>query len=311
MNNHLLNTDEDIYIIGNGVIAKGLAVALSLKGKNVTIIRGSVDHEKAYQENIEVNTGAQSYNAIITVSTFGNHSTLNGLILLANKSFGNEQLAEKLKYTNKSTPIIFLQNGLGVEDPFIENGFTQLYRCVLMATSQAIGKSKVTLKVVAPSPIGIIKGFDQNLQEIVSQINTELFSFRTEKNIQNLIWKKVISNCVFNSICPLLEIDNGVFHRNHAALEIGKKVISECITVANTNHIALTADEVLQNVLMISKMSDGQKISTYQDILQKRETEIGTLNFSVAKLGHLSGHSLPITSLLGEMTKLKSELFRE
>jgi 2-dehydropantoate 2-reductase len=89
-----------------------------------------------------------------------------------------------------------------------------------------------------------------------------------EENIQILIWKKVITNCVFNSICPLLEIDNGVFHRNAAALEIGKKVIGECIEVADANGIALTTDDVLQNVLTISKMSDGQKISTYQDILK-------------------------------------------
>jgi 2-dehydropantoate 2-reductase len=115
---------------------------------------------------------------------------------------------------------------------------------------------------------------------------------------------------VFNSVCPLLEIDNGVFHRNAAALEIGKKVIIECVGVANANGITLTLDDVLQNVLTISKMSDGQKISTYQDILNKRETEIETLNFAIAKLGHLSGHALPVTSLLGEMTKLKSELFR-
>lgn len=40
---------------------------------------------------------------------------------------------------------------------------------------------------------------------------------------------------------------------------------------------------MLQNVLAISKMSDGQKISTYQDILNKRETEIETLNLAVAK----------------------------
>jgi 2-dehydropantoate 2-reductase len=310
MNHQLINSDQNIYIIGNGVIAKGLAVALSLKGKNVTIIRGSVDHQKAYQENIEVSTGTQNFKARVTISTFSNHPALDGLILLANKSFGNAQLAEKLEVIGKSSPIIFLQNGLGIEDCFIELGFTQLYRCVLMATSQAIGADNVTLKVVAASPIGIIKGSSDNLNHIVEQINTGLFSFRVEENIQILIWKKVITNCVFNSICPLLEIDNGVFHRNVAALEIGKKVIGECISVANEKGIALTADDVLQNVLTISKMSDGQKISTYQDILNKRETEIETLNFAVAKLGHLFGHTLPITSLLGEMTKLKSELFR-
>ncbi|WP_410479176.1 ketopantoate reductase C-terminal domain-containing protein [Pedobacter miscanthi] len=59
-----------------------------------------------------------------------------------------------------------------------------------------------------------------------------------------------------------------------------------------------------------SEVSDAQTISTYQDILNKRETEIETLNFAVANLGRLSVQELPITSMPGEMTKLKSALFR-
>lgn len=303
---------KHIYIIGNGVIAKGLAVALALNGKNVTIIRGSVDGEDDDQENINVSSGDQDVSATITISTFANHSTLNGLILLANKSFGNEKLAERLMQYGKDLPVVFLQNGLGIEDAFISKGFTQLYRCVLMTTSQALeNKKDVRLKVVGPSPVGTIKGSNEELKQIIAQINTDLFPFRSEENIQPFVWKKVITNCVFNSICPLLEIDNGVFHRNETALKLGKKVITECIAVANANGIALTVDELVQNVFNISKASDGQKISTYQDILNKRETEIETLNFAISKLGNLSGQDLSVTLMLGEITKLKSELFRK
>ncbi|WP_293304948.1 ketopantoate reductase family protein [Pedobacter sp. UBA5917] len=307
-----MGTEKHIYIIGYGVIAKGLAVALSLNGKNVTIIRGSVDGGDDEQENINVSSGELNVNATITISTFANHTTLDGLILLANKSFGNEKLAERLVRYGKDLPVVFLQNGLGIEDAFIGQGFTQLHRCVLMTTSQALeNKKDVRLKVVGPSPVGVVKGSNEELNQIIGQINTGLFPFRTEENIQPFVWKKVITNCVFNSICPLLEIDNGVFHRNETALALGKKVITECIAVANANGIALTVDELVQNVFNISKASDGQTISTYQDILNKRETEIETLNFAVAKLGGLCGQNLPITLMLGEITKLKSELFRE
>ena len=114
---------------------------------------------------------------------------------------------------------------------------------------------------------------------------------------------------MFNSICPLLEVDNGVFHRNDAVLQIAKTVIEECLAVAKEYGIQLTTDDVLQNVLSISKMSDGQKISTYQDILNKRETEIETLNFAVAKAASRSGKvNVPVTALLGELIKIKSEL---
>ena len=302
---------SDIYIIGNGVIAKALAVALTINGKKVTVLRGSVDGQAAYSEHIQVETGEIIFQADVTISSISNFEKLDGMILLTNKSFGNPELAGKLRLKTGKSPVVFLQNGLHIENYFINQGFTELYRCVLLATSQAIDKNKVKFKLVAPSPIGIIKGSDEILNTIIQQLNTGIFSFRAEADIQTVIWKKVISNCVFNSICPLLETDNGVFQRNDAVLQIAKIVISECLAVARENGIQLTEDDVLQNVLSISKMSDGQKISTYQDILNKRQTEIETLNFAMAKAAHLTGKvEVPVTALLGEMIKIKSELSR-
>ena len=305
------NDNQDIYIIGNGVIAKALAVALTLNGRKVTILRGSTEDQPSHTENIEVEIGGNVINAAVLVDSMANYKSLNGLILLTNKSFGNEALAAKLKAKTHKSPIVFLQNGLHIENSFIDNGFTELYRCVLMATSESLTTSKVRFKLVAPSTIGIIKGSEEVLQNIVGTLDTGVFSFRSEEDIQTIIWKKVISNCVFNSICPLLETDNGIFLRNDEALQMAKTVISECLTVAVEHEIDLTMDVVLQNILAISKMSDGQKISTYQDILNKRETEIETLNLAIEKAALIKGiPEVPVTALLGKLIKIKSELSR-
>lgn len=310
-NNEDNKPEDAIYIIGNGVIAKALAVALSLNGRNVTILRGSVDDQKVSQEFIQVEIQDKIFEADIKVSSLSNYKSLDGIVLLTNKSFGNPALANKLRDKAGGCPIVFLQNGLHVENSFIEAGFSDLYRCVLLATSEATGENKVRFKLVAPSPIGLINGSENILKYIVEQLNTHYFTFREEPDIQTLIWKKVISNCVFNSICPLLEIDNGVFHRNESALETAKTVIRECLSVAIHLGIKLTEDDVLQNVLTISKSSDGQKISTYQDILNKRQTEIESFNFAIAHAAmHAGNIPVPVTSLLGELIKMKSELSR-
>ncbi|REA62791.1 hypothetical protein DSL64_07670 [Dyadobacter luteus] len=104
-------------------------------------------------------------------------------------------------------------------------------------------------------------------------------------------------------------MDNGVFYRNESTLEIGKSVTDECLSVARHYGIQLTHDDVLQNVLAISRSSDGQNISTYQDILNKRQTEIESFNFAVAAAATQIGNvSVPLTSLLGQLVKIKSEL---
>lgn len=301
---------NEVFIIGNGVIAKALAVILQINGRKVTILRGSIDGQAISTEHIEVEVGDEVLKAEISISALSNHEKLDGLILLTNKSFGNPALAEKLRLKAAGSPIVFLQNGLHIEHSFMELGFKELYRCVLLATSQSVDHNKVRFRLVDASPIGVIKGSITVLHHLVAVLNTSLFSFRLEADIQLLIWKKVISNCVFNSICPLLEIDNGVFWRNDEVLNLAKTVIGECLVAAHANGIQLTTEEVLANVLAISKMSDGQKISTYQDILNKRETEIDTLNFAVAKAAG-GKEKVPVTALLGELTKIKSDLSRK
>ncbi len=300
---------DKTYIIGNGVIAKALAVALSLNGRSVTILRGSVDNSGTSQELIQVDTGEELLSARIEISSISSYETLDGLLVLTNKSFGNKQIARKLYARAKQSAIVFLQNGLHVEKAFSDMGFEKLYRCVLMATSQAAGENKVRFRLVTASPIGVIAGPEEKLTSIVAQMNTSIFPFRPEPDIQFFIWKKVISNCVFNSICPLLETDNGVFRRNAAVLEVGKQVIRECLLVAREHGIHLTEEEIVQNILSISEMSDGQKISTYQDILNKRETEIDSLNLEITRLAQRLGNvAVPTTSLLGELIKLKSSI---
>ncbi|SEJ36802.1 2-dehydropantoate 2-reductase [Dyadobacter sp. SG02] len=297
-----------IYIIGNGVIAKALAVALAINGRSATILRGSVDDTGTSREHVEVDTGEDLLSAHIEISSINSYEKLDGLIVLTNKSFGNEQIARKLHAKAKHSPIVFLQNGLHIENCFSDMGFENLYRCVLMATSQTAGENSVRFRLVAASPIGVIAGSEEMLPNIVTQLNTSIFSFRTEPDIQPFIWKKVISNCVFNSICPLLEVDNGVFRRNASVVELGRKVIRECLVVAREYGISLTEDEIVQNILNISEMSDGQKISTYQDLLNKRQTEIDSLNFAMADAAKQKGIFVPVTSLLGTLIKLKSEL---
>ncbi len=299
-----------IYIIGAGAVGKALAVFLKLSGKEVGIIRGSVDNIPSQVETISVLAKDAILTADIEVSSLSDYPSFDGILVVTSKSFGNEKLAEALKSRAKNTTIVLLQNGLGVESSFIEKEFTDIYRCVLFTTCQVVAENMVRFKPVAASQIGIVKGTQENLQHVVNRLDNLVFQFRGEQNIQPIIWKKAIANCVFNSICPLLDIDNGIFVRDKAVMELAGKVISECVKIANLSGVDITEQEVTESVLMISKMSDGQLISTLQDINNKRKTEIETLNFAVVDIARKLGkeHEVTRTKLLGELTKMKSDL---
>lgn len=303
--------NNNIYIIGAGAIGKALAVFLKLTDKNVMLLRGSVDDRSSRTEYIRVVLNGQAeMSAEIEVSTLTNFPQLDGIIVLTNKSFGNPHLSQALKNKTNNSPIVLLQNGLGIEQPFLDADFPEIYRCVLFVTSQITTENTVRFKPVSVCPIGIIRGGEDNLNRIVGELNTQTFSFKAETDIQTVIWKKAIINSVFNSICPLLETDNGIFHREEKVLEIARRVIEECVMIAGQKGINLDVEEVIEKLLFISKSSDGQLISTFQDILNKRPTEIETLNFAIVDIAKkLNKENLvKETKLLGELTKLKSDL---
>lgn len=305
--------NQNIYIIGTGAIGKALAVFLKLQNRDVTLIRGRVDGKPVEKEKIQVELSDKTTcEASIEVTTLSNFNKLDGIAILSNKSFGNENLSQALKGKIDNTPIVIMQNGLHVEHPFMDKAFPNIYRCVLFATSQPISQSSLRFKPVSVSLIGTTKGNGSDLNNIIQQLDNPQFPFKAVTDIQTIIWKKTIASCVFNSVCTLLEIDNGIFHRNKAALAIATRVVEECTFIANETGISLTAHEVLESLVQISKAADGQLISTLQDIKNKRETEIETMNFSIVNTAmKLNKESLvPNTKLLGELTKLKSELNR-
>jgi 2-dehydropantoate 2-reductase len=112
---------------------------------------------------------------------------------------------------------------------------------------------------------------------------------------------------VFNSVCPLLETDNGIFHRNPQALQIAECLVAECLCVAEQQGIKLNLAAVIDSLLLISRSSDGQFISTLQDIRNHRPTEIGTLNLAIAGMA-ATEQAVIETRLLGQLTLLKSQL---
>lgn len=301
-----------IYIIGAGAIGKALAVFLREDGKDVLLIRGGVDDKPATESMITVtDQDGRQYQHKITTTTFSNLKHIDGVVLIATKTFANPRLADRLQEMDGSFPIVLLQNGLNIEKAF--DSFKEVCRCVLFSTSQVTGDNQLTFKAVTASPIGVINGSEPTLRGIVNHLTTPCFQFRSESNITKYVWEKTILNCAFNSICPLLEVDNGIFHRNDDARSLARTIIEECVALAGHYGIELDRHDLEEKLLLISKRADGQLISTYEDIRNRRRTEIDSLNLEMARLADESGQPELVTRtrLLGEMIKLKSEIKSE
>jgi 2-dehydropantoate 2-reductase len=255
-----------------------LSAHLKLENREVILVRTSRDDVGKETITISMTTAEDEVIDVqVKMISLEKIEMLDGIIVNAAKSYANELIAEKLLKKETGSPIIVMQNGLGVEQPFLTRDFSEIFRCILFTTSQRFGDHHIRFRPITTSPIGVIKGKEQTLQKIVETLHTPGFPFSAETKIQEIIWQKVILNSVFNSICPLLEVDNGIFYRDDEVTRIALEVIEECISVASAIGVKLDVEQIQQQMFAISRAADGQLISTLQDIRNKRETEMKSL----------------------------------
>lgn len=302
---------DKIYVLGAGAIGLSLATYLFIKGKEVIAVRTSTDEVDSKQVEIAI-TGADEriWTAPIEMVSLAKLRVLDGVIVVTAKSYANDTIATRLKGMEISSPLVIMQNGVGVENPYLNLDTARIYRCVLYSTSQKDKNDSYKFVSITASPIGIVRGNEQELDYLVNELNTTAFPFVSHSDIKQEVWKKAIMNAVFNSICPLLEIDNGIFVRDEKASLLAQEIVDECLVIAHNIGIRLNAEEIMQQIFAISKKSEGQLISTLQDINAGRETEIDYLNLEIARLGEtlIPAIKASTTKALGEIVKMKSKL---
>jgi len=303
--------NSSVYILGFGAIGKALAVFLKQQGRQVSVIRGRDRQAVLSSETVTVELPeGKLISQTIRVSGIDHEQNLEGTVVVTSKSFANREVAAQLKEKLKNGPVVVMQNGLGVEKPFLEAGLPSVYRCVLFNTSQLKSDGVVRYRPVKPSAIGLCRGNEEQLHEIVQQLHTPDFQFQVERDIQRVAWKKTLINVVFNSVCPLLDVDNGVFHREPEALALARSLIKSSLLIAERAGVKLSLEEVEEGLLSISRASDGQPISTLQDIRSGRPTEIDSLNFELVRLaqGHPLENEITGIRLLGELVRIKEKI---
>ena len=302
------DTKDTIYILGSGAIGFPLAAYLADAGRTVVAVRTSRKDVPKGTITVTVHNGANRMSAPVETISLSKLARLDGTIVIATKSYANKAVAQELGDKAVTGPVVVMQNGLGVERPFLDAHLSPIYRCILYVTSQATSEYDFTVRPVASSPIGIVNGNEPDLEKCVENLTTDGFPFRSEANIQREIWKKAIANSVFNSICPLLEVDNGIFVRDDEIANLAKEIVRECVTLTDRLDVGLSESELMEQIMRISKASNGQLISTLQDIRNGRQTEIEALNLEMTRVAASlqPGLHLPRVELLGKMILAKS-----
>ncbi len=296
-----------INILGGGAVGAPLAAFLTKAGRSVVLLRSNGDGSGSRHETFVVRGDSSSLAVVIEERAFAESGKPEGWVVVAAKAHANAAIANELASRSFTGPIVLLQNGIGVERPFVEAGFRQLIRGVLYITSQRNADRDFTLRAPRPSPLGLVAGPPDLLARALEILHVPEIPFVGEAEIGRWVWRKTIINAVFNSICTVTERNNRLFAESPTAMGLAEGVVRECVGLAQARGVELDSREILDDIQMISR-SSSQLISTLQDVRAGRPTEMSFMNLELAKVAAFGEPpvDLTLTACLGELVMIKA-----
>ncbi|HWO99063.1 MAG TPA: 2-dehydropantoate 2-reductase N-terminal domain-containing protein [Methylococcus sp.] len=143
---------ETIYILGAGAIGFPLAAYLANAGRTVLAVRTSRKDVPKGAITITVQNGSNRISQPVETISLSKLTRLDGMIVVTAKAYANQAIARELTDKAATGRVVILQNGVGVEQPFLEAPFSSIYRGVLYITSQATSEYVFTVRPIRASP---------------------------------------------------------------------------------------------------------------------------------------------------------------
>ena len=284
-----------IIILGAGGI--GSLVGALLSKENDVLLIGREEHANKINKNGLEISGCINENFKVKASTEIKDIEDNALIILSTKVVDSENSIKKIKnLIKKNTTILCLQNGLGSEE-IVKN----IANCKVIRGITTAGTTFLEPGKVICSNIGNIYLEESEIsKKILNILNKAGLKAEISANIEERIWKKLIVNCVMNTLSAIFKVENRALRH---VPDLIRSIIQELVTVAEKEDFKFDEKETFGMVMEIIEKSGKNKSSMLQDILKGRKTEIDFLNGKIVELAEKHNVKVPVNRTLVRMVK--------
>lgn len=298
---------KSFAIIGTGAIGGYCAVRLQQAGFDVHCLLRH-DFEVVQKNGLQLIENNETI--IAPVKAYNNIDTLPpcDVIIVALKSTANFLLKNSLtRLLSKGGHVVFLQNGIGVEEEFAE----------LINPEKIIGATCI-LKLTKIAP-GVIKHFghnklelaqyfsDENHEEITSMIQELVMDFKKAgidaeafPHLTTIRWKKLIGNIPNSGLPIVLNATLNELVKNPASFALLKRMTQEAILAAKICGAKIPDDffefreRVFQSFLTMEPFNSSMK----DDFDAKKPLELHTIYENAISIAKKHKAQMPLTEML-------------
>ena len=297
-----------IAVAGPGALGCLVAGALKNKTKeDIWIYDDSPERVLRIKDRgIHVEGLSGSYQAKVNISADAKDIGVCDFVIICVKSYSTEDVCKDIKeLVGENTFVVTLQNGIGnvqiLNDYFgpdkVIAGITNHGSTLLgLGHVKHAGKGET---IIGKSD-GKLSGALRDLQNLLTKAG---FETKISKDIDSVIWGKLIINVGINALTAITRLNNGRLIEYEEARSLLRAAVQEAAKIVKRKRIKLAYDDPIQKVESVCKATSGNVSSMLQDVLNKKRTEIDFINGAVVRQGKALGIVTPVNEVLTNLVK--------
>jgi 2-dehydropantoate 2-reductase len=305
--------DLKICVVGPGALGCLIAAFLSkLAGEIWLLDHRAQRAEKIGRQGIKIEGVSGKWQANPKVTASAADIGACDLVILSVKSYDTKKAVDSIgPLIQEDTSVLSLQNGIGNLEIIAESvGEKKVIGGVTSQGATLLGDGAIRHAGQGETVIGKMDGkLTTRLRQIRELFNKAGLLARISKDINSLIWSKLIINVGINALTAITRLNNGRLIEFNGTRQILRQAVSEAVRIAKRRRIRLIYDDPIQKVEAVCQATAGNISSMLQDVLKKKRTEIDFINGAITRLGQSLNVPTPVNSVLVDLVKTIEESY--
>ncbi len=314
-----------VLIIGAGAV--GIGIGASLKDSGFEVDFYAKGKTKEAIDRYGIGRTGMFKSIVVPAGQVGTYDDYEQLpedaydyIIISTKTVANYEVAVNLDENSicmkEECKIVFMQNGMGYEAPFMDYfGQHEVYHSrIITGFMKEVPNVSVVTAHQDDVLIGSIYGYPNDpVKPLIEAINKSGIPARTEDELSKALWAKLIYNTTLNPLGAILGMSYGELADSDYAHSIMDILIEETFEIMNRAGGKTYWDnaEDYRTVLFdeMIPVTYEHRSSTLQDIERKQKTEIDTLTGALLSVASNCNMAAPMHSMIYSLVKALEEKF--
>lgn len=297
-----------IAVVGPGALGCLIAGFLKSKtGEEVWLLDNShVRAKKISEDGVRIEGISGNHTVKIDATADAKEIGSVDLVVICVKSYSTEDACKEIKdIVGENTSVLTLQNGIGnvqiLNDYF---GADKVIAGITNHGSTLIDTGHIRHAGKGDTIIGKSDGkLSRELKDVVTVLTKAGFPAKISKDIDSVIWSKLVINVGINALTAITRLTNGKIVAYDESRDILRSAVQEATRVVKRKRIKLSYDDPIQKVESVAKATAANVSSMLQDVLNNKRTEIDFINGAIVRHGKATGIATPVNDMLTGLVK--------